>query len=59
MHCDQTIDDKKGNKLLLDHGFSGGDRFSNSDSVLSNFTADCMVGWLVGFVDAVYVGKFT
>ena len=33
---------KKSNRLLLDHGFSGGDRFSKS--VLSNCTADCMVG---------------
>ena len=35
---------KKGNGLLLDHGFSDGDRFLNSDSVLSNCTADHMVG---------------
>ena len=34
---------KKGNRLLLDHGFSDGDRFSNSDSVLRNWTADNMV----------------
>ena len=33
---------KKGGRLLLDHGFSGGDRFS--ESVLSNCTVDCMVG---------------
>ena len=35
---------KKGNRLLLDHGFSGGDTFSNSDSGLSNCTAHCIVG---------------
>ena len=35
---------KKGNRLLLDCGFSVGDRVSNSDSVLSNCTADHMVG---------------
>ena len=34
---------KKGNRLLLDHGFSGSDRFWNSDSVLSNCTAHHMV----------------
>ena len=34
---------KKGNRLLLYCGFLGGDRFSNSDSVLSNCTADPMV----------------
>ena len=33
---------KKGNRLLLDNGFLGGDMLS--DSVLSNCTADCMVG---------------
>ena len=33
---------KEGNRPFLDHGFSGGDMFS--DSVLSNCTADCMVG---------------
>ena len=33
---------KKGNRLLLDCGFSDYDRFS--ESVLSNCTADCMVG---------------
>ena len=33
---------KKGSRLLLDCGFSGGDMFS--DSVLSSCTADCMVG---------------
>ena len=32
---------KKGSRLLLDHGFSDGNRFLNSDSVLSNCTADC------------------
>ena len=31
---------KKGNRHLLDHGFSGDDMFS--DSVLSNCTADHM-----------------
>ena len=41
-HC--STSSKKGNRLLLDHGFSGGDRFSNSDSVLCNCTADHMVG---------------
>ena len=35
---------RKGNRLLLDHGFSGGDSFLNSDPVLSNCTADHMVG---------------
>ena len=33
---------KKGNRLLLDYGFSGGDMFF--ESVLSNCTADHMVG---------------
>ena len=33
---------KKGNIPLLDWGFSGGDRFS--DSVLSNCTANHMIG---------------
>ena len=33
---------KKGNMPLLGQGFSSGDRFS--DLVLSNCTADCMVG---------------
>ena len=33
---------KKGNRLLLDCGFSVGDRFS--ESVLSNCTVDLMVG---------------
>ena len=33
---------KNGSRLLLDHGFLGGDRFS--ESVLSNYTADVMVG---------------
>ena len=32
---------KKGSRLLLDHGLSDGDRFS--ESVLSNCNADCMV----------------
>ena len=35
---------KKGNGLLLDHGFSGGDSFSNSNLVLNNCTAECMAG---------------
>ena len=33
---------KKGNRLLLDLEFLGGDMFS--DPVLSNSTADCMIG---------------
>ena len=33
---------KKGNRLLLDHGFSGGNMFS--ESVLINCTSDHMVG---------------
>ena len=44
---------KKGNRLLLDHGFSGGDRCS--DSVLN--CTDCKDRWLVGFIDAVYAGN--
>ena len=35
---------KRDNSLLLDHEFSSGDRFSNSDSVLSKCTVDHMVG---------------
>ena len=33
---------KKGNRILLDCRFSGGDMFS--ESVLSNCITDCMVG---------------
>ena len=35
---------KKVSRLHLDHRFSGGDRFSNSDSILSSCTADYMAG---------------
>ena len=36
------VSPKKGNRLILNHGFSGVDMFS--DSVLSNCTVDYMVG---------------
>ena len=51
---------KKGNRLILDCGFSDGDRFQVFEIWLSFQQLYCwMYGWLVGFKDAVYVGKLT